>query len=48
MWTYNVIGHIVVDMKIVIASATMKIMVGTDLHELHPIVDRGIHDPIKQ
>jgi hypothetical protein len=48
MWTYNFTGHIVVDLKIVIALATMKVMVGTNLHESHPIVDKSLHDTIKQ
>ena len=48
MWTYDLTYHIMVDLKMAIALATMTFMKGTNLHELHPMNERVFHDFIKQ
>lgn len=48
MWTYDFINHMVVELKMVIALATTKFLITTNLYELHPMNERDFHDFIKQ
>lgn len=48
MRTYDLTNHIMVDLEIVIVSATMAFIIGTNLYEILPMDERDFHGFIKQ
>ena len=48
MWTNDLINHIVVELKTVIALTTMTFMIETYLYDILPMNERGLPNFIKQ
>lgn len=44
LWTYDLTYHIMVDLEIIIALATITFVVGINLYELHPIDEKIFND----
>ena len=40
MWTYDMTDHVMVELDIIIALATMNSIIETNLYELHPMDER--------